>query len=154
MAKKFYKTAFIFTFLILSLTLSLSARETSFITGKEWLSFSDTAKTLYLKGFLKGLKLSRTILENSINDERKINFDFVMPTYIFVTLQKIEKYEFDRICPLNEMVRRIDLIYAEELNLNIPVDIVILSIIEKKLGNLEKADRILIEARKTLMRGE
>ncbi|MBO8152109.1 MAG: hypothetical protein DRP91_03070 [Candidatus Neomarinimicrobiota bacterium] len=151
MAKRFYRITFIFIFLF---TSGLLARETVSVTGKEWINFSDTVKTLYLKGFLKGLKLSRTILEKSINDERKINFDFIMPTYIFVTLKKIEKYEFNRICPLDEMVRRIDLIYAEELNLDISVDIVILSIVERKLGNPEKADRILIEARKSLIKEE
>ncbi|MBO8131747.1 MAG: hypothetical protein H0Z29_09575 [Candidatus Marinimicrobia bacterium] len=110
-------------------------------------------KYCYIVGYLDALNLSVRIIDKTIKMQKQADINFVEPAFINMIYDDLKKYDFSNIIDVDQMIKSIDAVYVEKLNLNIPVEAVMLSIIERNNGNYERADRILIESRKIIHKG-
>jgi len=126
----------------------LFAKQDKVVDGNIWNRMKKDNKLYYVTGYLNGLEKAEKIIDINVGTQQKNEFAFIEPFYVSQMRKKIRDYipqEDNRIYLIIELLNAF---YADSHNLKIPFEAALRITLVRHLGDVEKSDFWLNEARR------
>ena len=126
----------------------LFAKQDKVVDGNIWNRMKKDNKLYYVTGYLNGLEKAEKIIDINVGTQQKNEFAFIEPFYVSQMRKKIRDYipqEDNRIYLIIELLNAF---YADSHNLKIPFEAALRITLVRHLGDVEKSDLWLYEARR------
>ena len=146
MRQSFRITLSVITLLIIGNILF--AKQAKVVDGNIWNRMKKDNKLYYVTGYFNGLEKAEKIIDINVRTQRKNEFAFTEPFYVSQMRKKIRDYipqEDNRIYLIIELLNAF---YADPHNFKISFGAALRITLARHLGDVEKSDLWLYEARR------